>query len=171
MSKLLLLSVLLTACMPKAFPEDDNLPPPALRSSGGELSIDFGVAWEVVVEVLAEAAPIAETNESTGLIETGFVFGPSNDVFTAYGGTRIPESARYRYYASVEPTGTGSFVTVYGQQWIEKDMISVDREFTGAIYQWIEVSAPALKIQELWSEIQETANNRTGTSQEYDYRY
>jgi hypothetical protein len=171
MFKLLLLPILLSACMPKVFPEDEDLPVPAVRSSGGELSVDFNVAWEVVVEVLAEAAPIADTNESTGLVETGFVFGPSNDVFTAYGGTRIPESARYRYYASVEPTASGSFVTVYGQQWIEKDMISVDREFTGAVYQWIEVSAPVQKIQELWSEIQETSQNRTGTSQEYDYRY
>ena len=171
MKPLLYILPLIVGCTPKVFPEDNNLPTPTNQSYGGELAVDFSTAWEVAIEVLAEEAPIVESNNSTGEIETGWIMGPSDDVFTAYGGTRIPEPARYRFFARVEPYGQGSFVTVYGQQEIEKDMISIDREFTGAIYQWIEVATPVLRIQNLWERVQESANSRTGTSQEYDYQY
>ncbi len=156
-------------CAPKPFPED-ALPVPEERPVYGDFAADYETVWEATIEVLGEAAPLDEIDKNGGRVVTGWVSGFSDYIFKTYGGTRIPEPIRYRMVVDVTNRGGRTEVRMVNQEQVEKDMISVDMEFTGAIYQWIDVPSSTTKEREMLEEIYEVIEDRQSGGG-YDYNY
>jgi hypothetical protein len=170
-----LLALSSLACMPKTFPED-TLPPHQERPVDASMSAEFNVVWEATLEVLGDAGPIEDIDENKGLIVTGWVHGASDYIFKNFAGTRIPEPIRYRIVAEVRPNSGNTSVVLINQEQVEKDMISVDMEFTGAIYRWIDVPSSTLKERNLLESILQVVESRSGGGNnsggsDYDYQY
>lgn len=165
-STLLMLSM---GCAPKAFPED-ALPVAEERPVYGDFAADYETVWEATIEVLGEAAPLDEINKDSGRVVTGWVSAFSDYIFKTYGGTRIPEPIRYRMVVDVTNRGARTEVRMVNQEQVEKDMISVDMEFTGAIYQWLDVPSSTTKEREMLEEIYDVIEDRQ-TGGGYDYNY
>ena len=161
--------------MPKTFPED-SLPAHQDRPVDASMSAEFNVVWEATLEVLGDAGPIEEIDENKGLIVTGWVTGASDYIYKNFAGTRIPEPIRYRMIAEVRPNSGNTSVVLTNQEQVEKDMISVDMEFTGAIYRWIDVPSSTLKERNLLENILKVVESRTSGGSnsggsDYDYQY
>ncbi len=171
-----LLALLPLACMPAPFPED-TLPAHQERPVDANLGADFTVVWEATLEVLGDAGPIEEIDENKGLIVTGWIHGASDYIFKNFAGTRIPEPIRYRMVAEVRPNSGSTSVLLVNQEQIEKDMISVDMEFTGSIYRWIDIPSSTLKERNLLQQILDVVESRGssggggGGGSDYDYQY
>ena len=86
---LALVAVPLLGCMPAPFPED-NLPTHQERPVDAILASDFNVVWEATLEILGDAGPIEEIDESKGLIVTGWVHGASDYIYKNFAGTKMP---------------------------------------------------------------------------------
>ncbi len=157
------------ACAPKPFPED-ALPVAEERPVYGDFGADYETVWEATIEVLGEAAPLDEINKNDGRVVTGWVSGFSDYIFKTFGGTRIPEPIRFRLVVDVTNRGGRTEVRMVNQEQVEKDMISVDMEFTGAMYQWIDVPSSTNKERELLLQISDVIEDRQGGGG-YDYNY
>jgi hypothetical protein len=164
-----LFALLLTACMPKVFPEDE-LPFAEERPVIGTFPSNFNTVWESTLEVIGDAAPLQEFEPDRGYIETSWVNGSSDYIFKNYGGTRIPESVHYRYKVWVMSNGDTTEVKLIKHEQIEKDMISIDAEFTGSIYHWIDIPSSTEKEHALLEQIVELIDQRQGGT-DYDYQY
>ena len=172
---LALVAVPLLGCMPAPFPED-NLPTHQERPVDAILASDFHVVWEATLELLGDAGPIEEIDETKGLIVTGWVHGASDYIYKNFAGTKIPEPIRYRMVAEVKPNAGNTSVMLVNQEQIEKDMISVDMEFTGSIYRWLDVPSSTLKERNILEQILTVVENRSGNrnsggGSDYDYQY
>ena len=169
-----LIAIPTIACMPEAFPED-TLPAHQERPVDANLGSEFNVVWEATLEVLGDAGPIEEIDENKGLIVTGWIHGASDYIFKNFAGTRIPEPIRYRMVAEVRPNSGSTSVLIVNQEQVEKDMISVDMEFTGAIYRWIDIPSSTLKERNLLQKILDVVDSRGGSPRsggsDYDYQY
>ncbi len=165
-SSLLWLSI---GCAPKPFPED-ALPVAEERPVFGDFAADYETVWEATIEVLGEAAPLDEINKNDGRVVTGWVSGFSDYIFKTYGGTRIPEPIRFRMLVDVTNRGGRTEVRMINQEQVEKDMISVDMEFTGAIYQWIDVPSSTTKERDMLEQIYTVIEDRKSGGG-YDYNY
>ena len=164
-----LFALMLAGCMPKVFPED-QLPVYEERPVIGTFSTDFNTVWEATLQVIGDAAPLLEFEPDRGYIETTWVSGSSTFIFKNYGGTRIPEPTRYLYKFWVMPAGDATEVKLIKKEQIEKDMISIDAEFTGAIYHWLDVPSNLEKEHDLLELIVEVIDQRQGGNN-YDYQY
>lgn len=165
------------ACMPKTFPED-SLPVHQERPVDASMSADFNVVWEATLEVLGDSGPIEEIDENKGLIVTGWVHGASDYIYKSFAGTQIPEPIRYRMVAEVRPNSGNTSVVLINQEQVEKDMVSMDMEFTGSIYRWIDIPSSTLKERNLLENILKVVesrstggNNNDGGGSDYDYQY
>jgi hypothetical protein len=158
------------SCAPKPFPED-ALPVAEERPVYGDFASDYETVWEATIEVLGEAAPLDEIDKNGGRVVTGWVSGFSDYIFKTYGGTRIPEPIRYRLLVDVTNRGGRTEVRMVNQEQVEKDMISVDMEFTGSIYQWLDVPSSTTKEREMLEEIYDVIEDRATGGGGYDYNY
>ena len=172
-----LLALSSLACMPKTFPED-SLPVHQERPVDASMSADFNVVWEATLEVLGDAGPIEEIDENKGLIVTGWVHGASDYIYKSFAGTQIPEPIRYRIVAEVRPNSGNTSVLLINQEQVEKDMVSMDMEFTGSIYRWIDIPSSTLKERNLLENILKVVESRSsgtgndgGGGSDYDYQY
>jgi len=111
-----------------------------------------------------------EFEPDRGYIETNWVNGSSDYIFKNYGGTRIPESVQYLFKVWVQSTGDATEVKLIKHEQIEKDMISLDAEFTGAVYHWIDIPSSTNLEHELLRQIVELIDQRQGGTN-YDYQY
>ncbi len=172
-----LLALCTLACVPKTFPED-SLPAHQERPVDASINAEFNVVWEATLEVLGDAGPIEEIDENKGLIVTGWVHGASDYIYKSFAGTQIPEPIRFRMVAEVRPNSGSTSVVLINQEQVEKDMVSMDMEFTGSIYRWIDIPSSTLKERNLLENILKVVESRSnGTSNdggggsEYDYQY
>ncbi len=155
MSRGLLLSLALlvaAGCAPKPFPED-NLPSWEERPVTGTFNASFEDVWDASLEVLCDHAPLDRIERSQGVIQTGWVKDFSDYVYKTYGGTRVPESIRWRMTVDIRKTGGRTEVRMISQEQVEKDLISANLEFTGSVYQWIDVPSSTSKERMLLEEI------------------
>ncbi|MCB9744225.1 MAG: hypothetical protein H6741_03475 [Alphaproteobacteria bacterium] len=159
--------LLMLACVPKTFPED-RLPDWEERPVTGTFNADFSKTWDATLTVLGDAAPLDEISKGDGVLTTGWVTDFSDYIFKNYGGTRIPEPIRWRMEVSVKGEGSRTVVTMVSMEQVEKDLISANLQFTGAVYSWIDVPSSTAKEQEFLEAILEEIN-RPESGADYDY--
>lgn len=142
----------LLACAPKAYPEDE-LPLWEERPVIGTYGADVDTVWEATVEVVGEIADLDVTDRTTGHLTTMWIRDKSDSIYKTYGGTRIPEPVRWRLTIDVRRISGSTEVQIISQEQVEKDMISANLEFTGAIYKWIDVPSSMAKERQLLERI------------------
>lgn len=167
----LLLLALVAGCIQRPFPEDD-LPEPEERPVVGTFQANYDEVWDAALTVLGDRAPLDEIDKSAGRLTTGWVSDFSDYIYKSYGGTRIPEPVRWRLDAKVvKTTGSTTEVTLLAHEQIEKDMISANLEFTGSIYDWIDVPSSTARERELLEDMLAAVQGTSATVPDADYDY
>ena len=169
MLRFVLISLVAAGCMPKTF-QEDALPAYVERPVYATYPFEFNSVWEATLEVVGDAAPLQTFEPDRGYILTNWVSGSSDQIYKNYGGTRIPESVRYRLEVEVVNTGNGTEVKMLNHEQIEKDMISIDAIFTGAVYHWIDIPSSTKKEHALLEQIGALIDQRQGGGN-YDLQY
>jgi hypothetical protein len=166
----LLLAALFIACAPPTFPED-SLPAYVERPVEAMYDANPDATWSATLSVFSDRYPIDEVDRGRGRIVTEWVVGQSDYIFNAFAGTRIPEKIRYRMVVEVGQKNGRSQVRVRSHEQIEKDILSANLEFTGALYEWIDIPSSTRKERDALERIAEVLERGGGASEaDLDYR-
>jgi hypothetical protein len=142
----------LGACIPPTFPED-NLPIYEERPVEATFEASKDAVWTTTLEVFSDLYPIDVIEKEKGYLTTEWVVGASDYIFNVFAGTRIPEKVRFRMAVEVGEKNGRPQVQVRNHEQVEKDIISANLEFTGAIYEWIDVPSSSRKERDALGEI------------------
>jgi hypothetical protein len=145
---MLVLLLSLLACAPHPFPED-SLPVWQERVVENTFEQRFEAVWTAVLAELGDRYPVDVVDKQRGRLTTEWVVGNSDYIFNVFSGTRIPEKIRFRMVLDVTERGGRTNVRVRSAEQVEKDIISANLEFTGAIYEWIDVPSSGGKERAL----------------------
>jgi hypothetical protein len=146
------LLLLCTACVPPVFPED-TLPIYEERPVFGNFNADYQSVWESTLQVMSDRYPLARVEKEKGLIQTEWVTGVSDYVFNTFAGTKIPEKVRFRIAVEVRNRGSRVEVRLLNHEQVEKDIISANLEFTGAVYEWLDIPSSTLKERQILGDV------------------
>lgn len=148
----LLFAALLSGCIPPTFPED-NLPIYEERPVEATFEQSKGAVWGAALEVFSDLYPIDQVDKERGFLSTEWVVGASDYIFNVYAGTRIPEKVRFRMTIDLGEKNGRTLIRVRNHEQVEKDIISANLEFTGSIYEWIDVPSSSRKERDALEEI------------------
>ena len=153
---LVLAGILLGGCAPELFPEDD-LPFYEERPVYGTFDAPFNVAWDAALAAMEAKFQQVEVQERTkGLIVTEWIVSDSSDyIFSNYGGTRIPVKVKYKVQVRITASGNRTTIRVTKNEKVLKDVISGNLEFSGRIYEWLDVPSSTAKEIEVIERIQQ----------------
>ncbi len=151
-----------SACVPPVFPED-SLPPYEERPIYGVFNAGFDEVWEATTEAL-DLYPVEISEKERGLMVTEWMIGTSDYIYNQYGATRIPEKIRYRMRIHISNREGRTVAKIINHEMVEKDLISGNLEFTGAIYNWIDVPSSTAKEREILEKIR----NNLGVNSDLD---
>lgn len=154
LARLAVISFALTsaaACVPAVFPEDT---PPEYeeRPVFGRFGASFDQVWDATTEAL-DLYPVEINEKERGLLVTEWIIGTSDYVYSQYGATRIPEKIKYRIRIQIASRDGMTVAKIVNHEMVEKDMISGNLEFSGAIYNWIDVPSSTSKEREILEKI------------------
>ena len=150
------LACIFVACVPPVFPED-SLPYYEERPIYGVFSANFDEVWTAVVEAM-DLYPVELMEKERGLVVTEWQLSTSDYIYDQYGATFIPAKIKYRMRIQVKAREGRTVVTIISHEQVEKDMISANLEFTGAIYNWIDVPSSTCKEREVLEGIRMALN-------------
>lgn len=165
----LILLGLLGGCVPPTFPEDAL---PVWEDRPVEATYDAAPreTWDATLSVLSDLYPIDVLDKDGGQLTTEWVVGSSDYIFNVFSGTRIPEKIRFRMAVEVTEKNGRGLVRVRSHEQVEKDIISANLEFTGAIYEWIDVPSSCRKERDLLERIADRLDRGAGRGADLDYR-
>ena len=143
----LLVFIALTACVPPVFPED-SLPFYEERPVYGVFSGSYDDVWTAAVDAM-DLYPVEMEEKERGLLVTEWQLSTSDFIYDQYGATYIPAKIKYRMRIHVKAKEGRTVVTIISHEQVEKDMISANLDFTGAIYNWIDVPSSTCKEREI----------------------
>lgn len=158
------------ACIPPTFPEDRL---PVWEERPVEATYEAGTkdVWTATLAVFSDLYPLDAIEEKRGFLTTEWVVGSSDYIFNVFSGTRIPEKIRFRMTVEVADRGGRTVVRVRSHEQVEKDIISANLDFTGAIYEWIDVPSSCRKERDALERIGETLDRRGGRGEaDIDFR-
>ncbi len=161
---------LLGACIPPTFPED-NLPIYEERPVEATFEASPNAVWDATLQVFSDAYPLDVIDKERGFLSTEWVVGASDYIFNVYSGTRIPEKVRFRMTVDVGEKNGRTLVRVRNHEQVEKDIISANLEFTGSIYEWIDVPSSSRKERDALTGIADELSRGKGRSKpDVDFR-
>ena len=155
----LLALLVLPACVPETFPEDD-LPIWEERPVFATLDVSYNQAWEAALQEVEDRYPTEITEKNRGIIVTEWIIGASDYLYANYGGTKIPVKIKFKIQLRLTTQSGRTTVRVTNLEKVEKDIISGNIEFNGAIYEWIDVPSSTSKELELLERIGQTISKR-----------
>lgn len=147
------------ACVPPVFPEDD-LPYWEERPVYATFNVSYNQAWEAALQEVEDRYPTEITEKNRGLIVTEWIIGASDYLYTNYGGTRIPVKIKHKVQLRLTTQSGRTTIRCTNLEKVEKDIISGNLEFSGAIYEWLDVPSSTSKELELLERIGQTINKR-----------
>ena len=153
-----------TACVPPVFPED-SLPFYEERPIVGAFSAGYDEVWSATMEAM-DLYAVELSEKERGLIVTEWQLSTSDYVFAQYGATRIPAKIKYRIRVHVKSQDGRTLVKIINHEQVEKDMISGNLEFSGAIYNWIDVPSSTSKEREILEKIRKNLGMNSGPTTE-----
>lgn len=155
--------VALAACVPPPFPED-NLPAYEERPVYGNFNAEFQSVWDAALQVMSDRYPVSRVDREKGIISTEWVHGTSDYIFSTFAGTRIPEKIRFRLLMEIRNRSGRVEVRLVIHEQVEKDIISANLEFTGAIYEWIDVPSSTRKERQILEDVLDILEGRTAST-------
>lgn len=159
----------LPACIPPTFPED-NLPIYEERPVEATFDASSGAVWDATLQVFSDLYPLDVIDKDAGLLTTEWVVGASDYIFNVYSGTRIPEKVRFRMHVELGEKNGKTVVRVRNHEQVEKDIISANLEFTGSIYEWIDVPSSSRKERDALEGIADRLARGKGRRADVDLR-
>lgn len=159
----------LAGCPPPPFPED-HLPVYEERPVEASFATDFEAVWEETLGVFSDLYPLDRVEKDRGVLTTEWVVGNSDYIFNVFSGTRIPEKIRFKMMIDVGERNGRTVVRVRSHEQVEKDIISANLEFTGAIYEWIDVPSSCRKERNALERIAERLDRAAGRKVDMDLR-
>lgn len=154
-----LATLLLVACVPPPFPED-NLPAYEERPVYGNFNADFQSVWDASLQVMSDRYPVSRVDRERGVISTEWVHGTSDYIHNTFAGTKIPEKIRFRVLMEIRNRSGRVEVRLVIHEQVEKDIISANLEFTGAIYEWIDVPSSTRKERQILEDVLDILEGR-----------
>ncbi len=152
-------ALLCCACVPPVFPED-KLPVYEERPVYGNFNADYQSVWDASLQVMSDRYPVSRVDRERGVISTEWVHGTSDYVFNTFAGTRIPEKIRFRVFMEVRNRSGRVEARLVIHEQVEKDIISANLEFTGAIYEWIDVPSSTRKERQILEDVLDILEGR-----------
>jgi len=160
----------MSACIPPTFPED-NLPLYEERPVEATFEASSGAVWDSTLQVFSDLYPLDVIDKERGVLTTEWVVGASDYIFNVYSGTRIPEKVRFKMTVEVGEKSGKATVRVRNHEQVEKDIISANLEFTGSIYEWIDVPSSSRKERAALEEIaDQLARGKGRAKPDVDFR-
>jgi hypothetical protein len=150
-SVLCVLLLMGVSCVPPVFPED-SLPLYEERPIFGVFNASYDQVWTATSEAL-DLYPVEISEKERGLMVTEWIIGTSDYIYAQYGATRIPEKIKYRMRIHVISREGRTIAKIINHEMVEKDMISGNLEFSGAIYNWVDVPSSTSKEREILEKI------------------
>jgi hypothetical protein len=166
---LLALLPLAGGCIPPTFPED-NLPLYEERPVEASFDASRNAVWDATLQVFSDLYPLDTIDKERGYLTTEWVVGASDYIFNVYSGTRIPEKVRFRMAIDVGDKNGRTVVRVRNHEQVEKDIISANLEFTGSIYEWIDVPSSSRKERDALTAIADELARGRGRRTDVDLR-
>ena len=151
------------ACVPPPFPED-NLPAYEERPVYGNFNAEFQSVWDAALQVMSDRYPVSRVEREKGVISTEWVHGTSDYIFNTFAGTRIPEKIRFRLLMEIRNRSGRVEVRLVIHEQVEKDIISANLEFTGAIYEWLDVPSSTRKERQILEDVLDILEGRTAST-------
>jgi hypothetical protein len=164
-----LLAVLVAGCPPNPFPED-NLPTWEERPVEASYDENTDAVWDATITVFGDLYPIDTIDRDGGRIVTEWVIGTSDYIYNVFSGTRVPEKVRFRMVVEVGTKSGRTMVRVRSHEQVEKDIISANLDFTGSIYEWIDVPSSCKKERGALERIAARLDQRAGRGADVDLR-
>ncbi|MFN7145514.1 MAG: hypothetical protein ACK4YP_17195 [Myxococcota bacterium] len=159
----------LPACIPPTFPED-NLPFYEERPVEATFDGSTNAVWDATLHVFSDLYPLDVIDKERGVLSTEWVVGASDYIFNVYSGTRIPEKVRFRMTVDVTEKNGRVNVRIRNHEQVEKDIISANLEFTGSIYEWIDVPSSSRKERDVLEGIADQLARGKGRKADVDFR-
>lgn len=159
------LAAALTGCLRPVFPED-KLPVYEERPVYGTFNTSYELVWDAALKVMGDRYPVSRVDQSAGVIATEWVHGTSDYIYNKFSGTRIPEKVRFKIHMEVQNRNDKVEVQLLNHEQVEKDIISANLEFTGAIYEWVDVPSSTLKERQILQEVLDIIEGRYQESAE-----
>lgn len=156
-----LLAFILAGCAPRTFPED-SLPIYEERPVEATYDANFAQVWESSLAVFSDLYPLDVIDKERGFLSTEWVVGASDYIFNVFSGTRIPEKIRFRMTVDVGEKAGRALVRVRSHEQVEKDIISANLVFTGAIYEWIDIPSSNRKERAALERVGERLDRKSG---------
>lgn len=160
---------LVTGCIPPTFPED-NLPVYEERPVEATFDAAPNAVWDATLQVFSDLYPLDVIERERNVLTTEWVVGASDYIFNVYSGTRIPEKIRFRMHVELGEKNGRTLVRVRNHEQVEKDIISANLEFTGSIYEWIDVPSSSRKERDALEEIADRLARGKGRRADVDFR-
>lgn len=161
--------VLLVSCVPQVFPEDD-LPYWEERPVYGTFGVSYNQAWEAALQVVEDRYPTEITEKNRGLIVTEWVIGASDYLFINFGGTRVPMKIKHKIQLRLTTQSGRTTIRVTNLEKVEKDVISANLEFNGAIYEWVDVPSSTAKELEILERVGQNLEKRRKRARRFGKR-
>lgn len=135
---------LLSSCSPKDFNEP-GIEDYETLSTDATFNVDPKAAWTATFNVMSRY-PIVYINEKKYEIQTDWIKGKSERLFSEYGENRVPYNIRFRLHVRLNPSG-GSKTKIYIENTEQyfTDIITSGGDFNNSLYEWIDTESTTYK--------------------------
>ena len=143
-----------SGCASKKFNE------PGIASSSKQAtqrtySSSYSNVWNATLAALqSKKYGIATQQRDGGKVETAWIIGKSDRLFSGYGETRIPYKIRFKMKIQLQPSKTGVGVSIENTEEYVSDSVTAGTDFSGSLYQWIPTKSSTAKEAALLDEIE-----------------
>lgn len=106
----------------------------------------FTDVWNGSLRVLEERNfPLAESRKDKGYVVTDWISGKSDRLYSGYGDSKIPYTVRYKLILDIQPTKSGTRVTLSNKEQYYTDAVTGGFDFQGSLYQWLDTPSSGAK--------------------------
>ena len=139
------LTLVFAGCASKDFAEPKEIGG-AAKVVRKTFSSSYTDVWNGALRVLDERNfPLAESRKDKGYIVTDWIPGKSDRLFSGYGESKIPYTIRYKLILDIQPTKSGTRVSLTNKEQYYTDAVSGGFDFQGSLYQWLDTASSGEK--------------------------
>ena len=150
----LILLLLLVSCSSKKFEEPGKVDADSFKTKM-TFRLDYDNTFRIARSVVGKY-PVITEDAKRGTMETDWIQGKSDQLYSGYGKTRIPYKIRYKFKVTIEPQEEmETKVKVETKEEYFSDVITSGDDLTGSIYKWYPAESSGQKASVLLREIEE----------------
>ena len=151
---LLFIILVINSCSSKKFEEPGHVDADDFKTHM-TFQLDYDNTWRIVRSVVGKY-PVISEDTKLGIMETDWIQGKSDQLYSGYGKTRIPYKIRYKFKVTIEPEDEmETKVKVETKEEYFSDVITSGDDLTGSIYKWYPAESSGHKASILLREIEE----------------